>query len=202
MLVFRSLLGHRRESVGVAKRVHVLRDAAARWWVGRSGHGSPVGRSLRLEGLEARTLLAAFQVTTVQDELDSANGLTSVREALSQADASPGTDTITFASTLAGGTITIDPAPRHAHGQQQRERPRPCGGDEAVDPARSDGSPVQADGGGDGCHGGLVVAYPDRGFHRRGGRGRLQPGDADAHGLRRLQQPRERCWRWRGWRHL
>ena len=79
-------------------------------------------RKLRLESLEDRTLLAvtaglnpaaaalpqetgaSLVVTTLNDTVDSTDGVTSLREAI--AAASEG-DTVTFDESLAGGTITL-----------------------------------------------------------------------------------------------
>ena len=64
-------------------------------------------RRLRLEPLECRSLLAQLAVTTPLDVVDADDGLLSLREAVIEANASPGLDTIhvpagTYALTLAG----------------------------------------------------------------------------------------------------
>ncbi len=66
----------------------------------RSPSLSLLGRRLRYECLEDRTLLAV--VTSVGDA-----GPGTLREAIQSANANPGPDTIEFASDLAGSTITL-----------------------------------------------------------------------------------------------
>jgi len=53
------------------------------------------GRRLRFESLEDRRLLAAFEVTSLRDA-----GAGTLRQAILDAESSPGADTITFASSL------------------------------------------------------------------------------------------------------
>lgn len=53
------------------------------------------------------TSQAAFEVTTLADVVDATDGLLSLREAVDLANGAAGADTITFADSLRGGTITI-----------------------------------------------------------------------------------------------
>ncbi len=66
--------------------------------VARSGSGRQRSRRRRhlLEMLEDRRLLATIEVTTGLDVVDSGDGLTSLREAIDQANANSDLDTITF----------------------------------------------------------------------------------------------------------
>jgi len=50
---------------------------------------------------------AAFEVTTLADVVDAGDGVLSLREAVAEANAAPGFDSITFADDLRGGTITL-----------------------------------------------------------------------------------------------
>lgn len=61
------------------------------------------------ESLEARSLLSTFIVDTALDESDGDFGAGdfSLREAVEEANAQPGADSITFAPALAGSTITL-----------------------------------------------------------------------------------------------
>lgn len=59
-------------------------------------------RRPRFERLEDRRLLAAFTVTTLQDQNNGATGGTSLREAIAQANASPEHDDIYFVSFITG----------------------------------------------------------------------------------------------------
>ena len=52
--------------------------------------------------------MAVFQVTTLADTIDAADGVLSLREGIEAANARPGADTITFASSLAGETIVFE----------------------------------------------------------------------------------------------
>ncbi len=63
----------------------------------------------RCEALEARRLFSTFTVSDALDEVDgnTSPGHMSLREALLAAQNAPGTDTINFASSLAGSTITL-----------------------------------------------------------------------------------------------
>ena len=61
---------------------------------------------LALTPLEDRATPATFTVDTLTD-VTAADGLTTLREALLAANATPGPDTIAFAPNLAGGTITL-----------------------------------------------------------------------------------------------
>ena len=63
-------------------------------------------RRLAVEVLEDRTVPASLVVNTVADTVADDNFL-SLREAVAAANANPGEDTITFASDVAGGTITL-----------------------------------------------------------------------------------------------
>src|SRR5262245_36799354 len=64
------------------------------------------GSRLRLEGLESRDLLSTFVVNTLSDSLGVPGSL-SLRDAITQANAAGGGNTITFAVT---GTISLDNA--------------------------------------------------------------------------------------------
>ena len=75
--------------------------------VGKSGRCNAVGRSLRLEPLEDRSLLSVVTVNTVSDVVVADDGLTSLREAVDYANATAGDDTIAFDASLAGQTITL-----------------------------------------------------------------------------------------------
>jgi hypothetical protein len=69
----------------------------------------PLGfrRPLRLEPLEERRLLA-ITVTTNLDVVDPNDGVLSLREAIAEANTSPGAETIDFAPALwANGPATI-----------------------------------------------------------------------------------------------
>ena len=50
---------------------------------------------------------AVFEVTTLRDVVDASDGVLSLREAILEANAKPGLDTITFADDLRGGTIKL-----------------------------------------------------------------------------------------------
>ena len=56
-------------------------------------------RALQLESLEDRRTLSTIQVTTELDVVNAGDGLTSLREAVTQANASAGIDTIRFSSS-------------------------------------------------------------------------------------------------------
>src|SRR4051812_24922688 len=62
-----------------------------------------------LECLEPRRLLAAYLVDTLADENDINHqpGDFSLREAIGAADSNPGADTISFATSLSGGTLHL-----------------------------------------------------------------------------------------------
>ncbi len=57
-------------------------------------------RPLSIERLETRQLLAAYEVTTLQDIVDENDSFLSLREAVESANSQSGEDTITFASSL------------------------------------------------------------------------------------------------------
>ena len=59
------------------------------------------------EALESRTLLATITVDTLSDIVDAGDGMTSLREAVDEANADTTTDTINFDPSLAGGTIYV-----------------------------------------------------------------------------------------------
>ena len=52
---------------------------------------------------------ASLVVTTLADVVDATDGVLSLREAVLEANAAPGLDTITFADELRGGTIRLEP---------------------------------------------------------------------------------------------
>jgi hypothetical protein len=62
------------------------------------------------EPLEARLLFASFVVGTLDDKIDPNDSVLSLREAIQQANSSPGDDQITFADAVRG-TITLDHGP-------------------------------------------------------------------------------------------
>ncbi len=65
-----------------------------------------VHRSAEIESLENRVLLSAgVEVTTLADETDPNDGVMSLREAIASANSG---ETISFASSLAGGTIVLN----------------------------------------------------------------------------------------------
>ncbi len=64
-------------------------------------------RRLSVELLEDRRLLAIVTVDTNLDNVDPLDGLTSLREAIAETNALSGPDTILFAATLSGQTITL-----------------------------------------------------------------------------------------------
>src|SRR5689334_19636840 len=98
-------------SVEFTKRARALHLAAARWWSGQADVRPEVGAIPRpIERLERRMLLTTIQVTTTLDQVNANDGVTSLREALTQAASLPGQDTITFAPSLAGGAITLSPS--------------------------------------------------------------------------------------------
>lgn len=59
-----------------------------------------------VEALESRQLLTTFTVTTLADTVDSQDGVTSLREALDAANATPAADTIEFFINL-NGTVSL-----------------------------------------------------------------------------------------------
>ncbi|MDA8745204.1 dockerin type I domain-containing protein [Rubripirellula amarantea] len=65
-------------------------------------------RRLSLETLDSRRVLAAIAVTTVADTIDGADNQTSLREAIIEANASAGADTITFEGDVFAGAAQID----------------------------------------------------------------------------------------------
>ncbi len=65
---------------------------------------------LNFEQLEDRTTPTSSTVTTLLDEINPDDGVISLREAITAAEADPEADTITFASGLAKGTIALDSA--------------------------------------------------------------------------------------------
>jgi hypothetical protein len=66
---------------------------------------TPLG--LTIEGLERRQLLTNFEVTNNIDETNANDNLLSLREAINEANANTGPDTITFNSSLAGKKILL-----------------------------------------------------------------------------------------------
>ena len=63
--------------------------------------------SLRCESLESRYLLATFTVNTPQDVVNAADGVTSLREAVNQANANLGADDIEFDPSLGGAFVQL-----------------------------------------------------------------------------------------------
>ena len=85
-----------------------------KWAVRSKSRTTMAGRSiyhhrLRCEALEDRRLLSVFTVSNVNDGPVTQSGALpgSLRQAIYDANANPGADTITFASSLAGQTITL-----------------------------------------------------------------------------------------------
>ena len=72
-----------------------------------SGRKRQNKRRLSLESLENRRVLASFVVTTHLDTVDAGDGVTSLREAVSQANSTTAPDTITFDPSLNGTPITL-----------------------------------------------------------------------------------------------
>ena len=66
------------------------------------------GAQWLVDGLEDRTLLASYLVTTAQDVVDANDGLTSLREAVTAANGNPGPDTIRFGSPVDGQAIQLN----------------------------------------------------------------------------------------------
>ncbi|MEM7808480.1 MAG: hypothetical protein AAF561_10240, partial [Planctomycetota bacterium] len=64
-------------------------------------------RNRLIENLETRRLLATFTVDTVSDVTDELAGLTTLREAVLEAEASPGADEIVFDPTVFATPQTI-----------------------------------------------------------------------------------------------
>lgn len=64
-------------------------------------------RRPRFERLEERALLATIPVTTTLDIVNAGDGLTSLREAVAEANATASHDTITFPGLTSGGPATI-----------------------------------------------------------------------------------------------
>jgi predicted outer membrane repeat protein len=95
-----------RRTAGRSKR---NRSQKSRSLLGRSLSGrSTYSRTLRLEPLEDRRLLAVVTVTTTDDTINFNDGLTSLREAIFAANLVSGADTINFApSVTASGPAKI-----------------------------------------------------------------------------------------------
>jgi hypothetical protein len=77
----------------------MLRRKTGRIVSGTPGHG----RRLRVEPLEDRRLLTVVAVDTLDDTVDSNDGLTSLREAITTTNLASGADTIEFAASLTSG---------------------------------------------------------------------------------------------------
>jgi hypothetical protein len=77
---------------------------------GRSPVVTETPHGAAIQPLESRLLLTAYTVDTLDDVSDGdfGPGQFSLREAVEQANASPGTDAIGFAPALQGGTITLN----------------------------------------------------------------------------------------------
>jgi predicted outer membrane repeat protein len=86
------------------------RRAGNQFRIGRTAshfHASPSNqRLLRIEVLEARQLLA-ITIDTPLDVVDSGDSLTSLREAIATANGAAGAETIEFAASLSGETISL-----------------------------------------------------------------------------------------------
>ena len=78
--------------------------------VSRIDRSSSVRQSKQLtfEQLEARHLLATFVVNSTADTVDSADGVVTLREAITSSNDTAGADTITFDSSVFSGAQTID----------------------------------------------------------------------------------------------
>ncbi|MDH3584101.1 MAG: LEPR-XLL domain-containing protein, partial [Phycisphaerae bacterium] len=89
-----------------SRRRHISRKALR----ARSRRRSEPGRYLGLEALEPRLMLSAITVDTL-DDIVAADGMTSLREAVTMANDEftfPGADSIDFDAGLAGGTVLLD----------------------------------------------------------------------------------------------
>ncbi|MEO0483996.1 MAG: choice-of-anchor Q domain-containing protein [Planctomycetota bacterium] len=84
-------------------------------WLHRLWAASGMARSRRLqrpaadlfEALEERRLLATFTVDSLADTIDGNDGVTTLREAIIESNASVETDLIRFDAALAGGTLSM-----------------------------------------------------------------------------------------------
>lgn len=70
---------------------------------------NPIGHRRRLvaERLEDRRVLSSLTVTGIGDAVDVADGVTTLREAIGDANVTPGADAIVFDTSLVGATITL-----------------------------------------------------------------------------------------------
>ena len=73
----------------------------------KSARKSPRRRSLGCEWLEDRRLLATFVVNQLEDIVDAGDGVTSLREAVNQANATVGADEIVFDSDVVSGRFLL-----------------------------------------------------------------------------------------------
>lgn len=117
-LVTKTIRVNRRESVNNIKGLVLMlrlfhfssfvRSLAEKWRVFQGIRGRTRGRARldAVEALESRELLTTFLVTTLNDVVDSGDGVTSLREAVNGANLNPGADAIQFAPNI-NGTIAL-----------------------------------------------------------------------------------------------
>lgn len=74
---------------------------------GRAATSPPGLRRLGFESLEARQMLAVLTVDSYLDVTDAGDGVTTLREAIATANATPGADEIEFSAALPSGDIVL-----------------------------------------------------------------------------------------------